>query len=337
MKMWHCARTGAIAGCLRMMTGLCLFSGLLLLNSEANGLEIVNLALPARSFQMVVYPLAKERGYMREEGIDLRVVLVNPVTSIQGMVAGDIQVTMAGSSALAALARGVAAQKVTLALNGQVLVWVLSRPEISTVEALKGKRIATQGPGAITTAMLKQVLTRHGLDPERDVTPIEVGAGNQVQALVGGAVDAAVTTVEQRYFGRDAGMRELIYFGKEMKNSWGTLATTDRLIKEQPKLALAFVKATLKAQRLIRQDRDTAIAAMTKFSGLKRDLVTRIYDDLIQTFTRDGTVDEETQKNDLAIVRAVTGSSKQIPVSAAYDFSFAREADRQLTQAGWRP
>ncbi len=337
MKIWHRVRSRGITGFLQIMIGVCLFSGLLLLSHEAVGLDIVNLALPARSFQMVVFPLAKERGYMREEGIDLRVVLVNPVTSIQGMVAGDIQFTMAGSSALAALARGVAAQKVTLALNGEVLVWVLSKPEINTVEALKGKRIATQGPGAITTAMLKQVLGKHGLDSERDVTPIEVGAGNQVQALVGGAVDAAVTTVEQRYFGRDAGMRELIYFGKEAKNSWGTLATTDRLIKAQPKLVLGFIKATLKAQRLIRQDRETALAAMTKFSGLKRDLVTRIYDDLIHTFTRDGTVDEETQKNDLAIVRTVTGSTKSIPTSAAYDFSFAREADRQLSQAGWHP
>ena len=335
--LWHRGFGKRSLISLGITAGVCLLSCWILLTEKAAGLEIVNLALPARSFQMVVYPLANARGYMREEGIDLRVVLVNPVTSIQGMVAGDIQFTMAGSSALAALARGVAAQKVALALNGEVLVWVLSKPEINTVAALKGRRIATQGPGAITTAMLKQVLAKHGLDPERDVAPIEVGAGNQVQALVGGVVDAAVTTVEQRYFGRDAGMRELIYFGKEMNNSWGTLATTDRLIKEQPKLVLAFVKATLKAQRLIRQDRETATAAMAKFSGLKRDLLSRIYDDLIHTFTRDGTVDEETQKNDLAIVRAVTGSLKVIPPSAAYDFSFAREADRQLTQAGWRP
>lgn len=286
---------------------------------------------------MVVYPLAQERGYMREEGIDLRIVLVNPVTSIQGIVAGDIQFTMAGSSALAAIARGVAAQKVILSLNGQVLVWVLSKPEITNVKALKGKRIATQGPGAISTAMLKQVLTKHGLDPERDVTAIEIGAGNQVQSLVAGVVDAAIVTGEQRYFGRDAGMRELIDFGKEVKNSWGTLATSDRLIKERPKLIAGFVKATLKAQRLIRQDRNTAITAMAKLSGLKRDLVTRIYDDLIQTFTPDGTVNEEIQRNDVTIVRAVTGSQKAIPVSSAYNFSFAKEADGELTRAGWRP
>jgi NitT/TauT family transport system substrate-binding protein len=307
------------------------------LTVEALGLEVVNLAIPAKSFQMVVFPLAQERGYMQEEGIDLKIILVNPVTSIQGMVAGDIHFSMAGGSALAALVRGVAAQKLILAMNNRVLLWLLSKPEITSIKALKGKRIATLGLGSLPTAILKEILIKNGLDPTRDVTLLDTGAGNQVRPLVAGVADAAVATGEQRYFGLDAGMRELSDFGKEVKESWGLLATTDRMIKERPKVVGAFIKATLKAMRLVHQDRATAIASMTKFSGLKRDLVVRIYDDLNQTFTRDGIVDEEAQKNDIDMTRAATGVTKQITNQQAYDFSFAREADRQLTQAGWHP
>jgi len=46
------------------------------------------------------------------------------------------------------------------------------------------------------------------------------------------------------------------------------LATTDRLIKEQPKQVGAFIRATVKALRFIRLDRDGTIAANVKFSGL---------------------------------------------------------------------
>ena len=34
----------------------------------------------------------------------------------------------------------------------------------------------------------------------------------------------------------DQGMKDLMFIGKEVKNSWGTFATSDRFIKEQPKL-----------------------------------------------------------------------------------------------------
>jgi ABC-type nitrate/sulfonate/bicarbonate transport system substrate-binding protein len=44
--------------------------------NEASGLETVNLALTNRNFQMTLYPIAQERGYMQEEGIDVKLILV---------------------------------------------------------------------------------------------------------------------------------------------------------------------------------------------------------------------------------------------------------------------
>src|ERR1041384_22618 len=67
-------------------------------------LPVVNMAVPARSFQIVIYPIAQQRCYMKEEGIDLRVIYIAPVTSIQAMLGGDIQFTGAGSSALVSIA-----------------------------------------------------------------------------------------------------------------------------------------------------------------------------------------------------------------------------------------
>jgi ABC-type nitrate/sulfonate/bicarbonate transport system substrate-binding protein len=303
---------------------------------SAQTLQTVNMAIPAKSFQMVIYPVAQQRGYMKEEGIDLRVIYIAPTTSIQAMLGGDVQFTGAGSSALVSIARASAPLKVVVATNDRVLQWLLARPNIATPMELKGKRIATTGVGAIATFMLRQILTKHGLDGNKDVNYLDTGQGNQLTALLAGAMDAAVVSVEQRYVGLDKGMKEMFFFGNEVKNSWGTLATTDKLIKENPKMVGGFVRGTLKALRYIRQDKEGTIGALLKFSGVSRQQASRVYDDLIGTFTRNGVVDEEIQKNDLNIIRQVVNANEAVPPSRAYDFSFASEADQQLNRVGWK-
>ena len=305
--------------------------------SSAQSLQIVNMAVPARSFQMVIYPIAQVKGYMKEEGLDERVIFVAPTTSIQGMLGGDVQFTGAGSSALVSMARGNTPLKVIVATNDRVLQWFVTRPEITNPKELKGKKIATTGVAAIATFMAKQVLAKHGLDGNKDVIYLDVGQGNQLAALLGGGFDAAILSVEQRYVALDKGMREMFFMGNEVKNSWGTLATTDKLIKENPKMVGGFVRATIKALRYLRQDKEGTISAMLKFSGVSRQQATRVYDDIIGTFTRNGVVDDETQRNDLNIIRQVTNTNETMPNARGYDFSFAIEADQQLNKMGWKP
>ena len=306
-------------------------------NGGGQTLQTVNMAIPSKSFQMVIYPLAQQKGYMKEEGIDLRVIYIAPVTSIQAMLGGDVQFTGAGSSALVSIARANAPLKVIVSTNDRVLQWLLTHPNITTPKELKSKRIATTGVASIATFMLKQILAKHGLDAGKDVIYLDPGTNNQLPALLAGTMDAAVLSVEQRYVGLDKGMREMFFFGNEVKNSWGTLGTTDKLIKENPKLVSAYVRATIKALRYLRQDKEGAIAALIKFSGVSRQQASRLYDDLIPTFTRNGAVDEEAQRNDLNIVRQVVNANDAVPTAKAYDFSFALEAEQQLNRAGWRP
>jgi ABC-type nitrate/sulfonate/bicarbonate transport system substrate-binding protein len=305
--------------------------------ANSQTLQTVNVAIPSKSFQMVIYPLAKARGFMKEEGIDLNVIYVSPVTSIQAMLGGDVQFTGAGSSALVSIARANAPLKVILSTNDRVLQWLLTRPNITSPKQLKSKRIATTGVASIATFMLKQILTKHGLDASKDVIYLDPGANNQLPALLAGTTDAAVLSVEQRYVGLDKGMREMFFFGNEVKNSWGTLGTTDKLIKENPNLVSAFVRATLKALRYIRHDKKGTTEALVKFSGVSLQEASRVYDDLIGTFTQNGSVDEEAQRNDLAIIRQVINGKETVPIAKAYDFSFAHEAEQQLNNAGWKP
>jgi NitT/TauT family transport system substrate-binding protein len=335
-RRWRNRRLHCIASRLILVAAIAVvLHGVL---NEANGLETVNLALTNRNFQMALYPIAQERGYMREEGIDVKLILVRSELSIQAMIAGSFQFSMAGTMGLVNVAKGGAPLKVILATNDKVLSWILSKPEVTSLKELKGKRVAVSGVTSATTIMAKQVLAKHGLDVDRDLSLINTGGtGNSIRALMAGSVDAIVASAGERYAGRPGGFRELVFVGDEVKNSWGTMATTDQLIQEKPKLVTGIVKASLKALRFIHQQREGTIATAMKFAGLDKNLATQMYDELVGTFTQNGIVDEETQRNDIEVIRQITKTAETIPIQRAYDFRFAREADRQLTQSGWRP
>jgi NitT/TauT family transport system substrate-binding protein len=315
-----------------------LLIGVLLLSGEsAFGLDRVNVTLPSKSFQFIIFPLAKDRGYMKEEGIDLNIVVMASTPGLQAVLAGEMDFTGSGSSALVAVTRGNAPLKTVLAVNDQVLQWLMVRPQYGAFKELKNKKIAVTGVAAVATFMLKKVAQKHGLDADKDLTFLALPPGQRLGALQSGVVDGGLLSSEERFAALDLGMKEILYLGKEVKNSWGTVATNDQFLKEKPKLMHGFMRALLKALRLVKQNREVAMDAMMKFSELNRELAARTYDGMIGTFTTNGSVDEETQKNDLEIVREVLKATKAVPIERAYDFSFAKKADSELTQAGWKP
>ena len=302
----------------------------------AAALETLSVVLTSKAFQYVPLVIAQERGYMKEEGLELKFVFMQNAPGLQALMANTVQFSGSGSSALVAISKGNAPLKTVLAMNDQVLQWLAVRPNIGSIKDLKGGKVATTGVASIAAFMLRNILVKYGMDA-KDVVMIDPGPVNRLPSLLSGAVDAAIVSPEERYLALDQGMKDLMFIGKEVKNSWGTFATSERFIKEQPKLMAGFSRAVLKGLRIVRQDRDGTIASVAKFSELDKSLATRMYDDLINTFTKGGYVDDETQKNDLAIVKLVAEVSHVVPPQRAYDFSFVREAEQQLNKQSWKP
>jgi ABC-type nitrate/sulfonate/bicarbonate transport system substrate-binding protein len=321
----------------KIMTWVLAVGSLLVPAGIALSLETITVALPSKSFQFVIFPLAQERGYMKEEGIDLKIAVMGSTIGIQAVLSGDAQFTGSGSSALVAVTKGDAPLRTVLAVNDRVLQWLMARPEYKSLEDLKNKKIAVSSVAAISTFMFKKVAPKYGLDANKEVTFLAMGASNRLASLLSGAVAAGMVGTEDRYAALDKGMKELMYLGKEVKNSWGTVAVSEVFINDKPKLMAGFMRALLKALRVVKQERETTIDAIATFSGIKKELAARTYDEIIGTFTANGIVDEETQRNDLDIVREIVKAKKEVPIERAYDFSFAAQADKELTRAGWRP
>lgn len=302
----------------------------------ASAIDTLSVVLTSKAFQYIPLVIAQERGYMKEEGLELKFVYMQNAPGLQALTTNAVQFSGSGSSALVAVSKGNAPLKTVLAMNDQVLQWVVVRPNIGSIKDLKGKKVATTGVASIAAYMLRNILVKYGMDA-KDVVMIDPGPVNRLPSLLSGAVEASIVSPEERYLALDQGMKDLMFIGKEVKNSWGTFATSDRFLKEQPKQMAGFARAVLKGLRVVRQDREGTIASVVKFSELDKALSTRMYDDLIGTFTKAGYVDEETQRNDLAIVKLVAEVSQVVPPQRAYDFSFVRDAERQLDKQGWKP
>ena len=308
-----------------------LFSLLITSVTAANALDTVTAALTSKAFQYVPLVIAQERGYMREEGLELKLVYMQNAAGLQALIANAVQFSGSGSSALVAISKGNAPLKTILAFNDQVLQWIVARPNIKSLSDLTGKKVATTGVASIAAYMFRNILTKNNIP--KDIVLIDPGPVNRLPSLLSGAVDAAIVSPEERYAALDQGMRDLVFIGKEVKNSWGTFATSERFIKEQPKQLAGFVRAVVKGLRVARQERESTIAAITKFSELDSALSTRMYDDLVGTFTKNGYVDEQSQKNDLAIVAQVADVMKWSR-QARLRFQFRDPSRTTAEQAG---
>ena len=76
--------------------------------------------------------------------------------------------------------------------------------------------------------MFRNILTKHNIP--KDIVLIDPVPVNRLSSLLSGAVDAAIVSPEERYAALDQGMKDLLFIGKEVKNSWGTFATSERFI-----------------------------------------------------------------------------------------------------------
>src|SRR5215208_4514108 len=116
----------------KTITSAVLFS-FLLASVTAHALDTVTAALTSKAFQYVPLVIAQDRGYMKEEGLELKLVYMQNAPGLQALIANAVQFSGSGSSALVAISKGNAPLRTVLAFNDQVLQWMVARPNIKTL------------------------------------------------------------------------------------------------------------------------------------------------------------------------------------------------------------
>lgn len=166
----------------------------------------------ARAISVGATLYAIEKGYFKEAGIKLEMEYINSSADVMAMVAqNQYQIVEGGISAglFNAIDKGLPVSIVADRTSSPLYHNIMLRPElkdkIKSARDLKGKVIASNGAGSISTYETGKVLEAHGLtlqDVEIKVIPFtQMGL-----ALKNGAVDAALLIPPFTYQVRDQGL-----------------------------------------------------------------------------------------------------------------------------------
>ncbi len=313
---------------------------LLSIASTAMAQELVKVPvqIPAITPAVSAFALARDRGYYKQEGLDVQLVQIPSALGMQALLAGNIKFSTAGGSGLLPILRG-APVKYAFTTFSRPMFWLYAKPEIRSVEMLKGKKVGVSGIGSGPDSLLREMLKRSGLEGGRDVVILPVGSGTgRFYALQAGSVDAAMLSVPANLLAQDAGYRELVSFlNEEWIELQGTVNVTDQLLATDPLLVEKFLRATLKGFIHFRDLRTPSIANLARFLRTKEDAVARIYDLMRPSLTQDGIVSEDIQRKSLEHVVDRVGLKEAPRLEKIFDYSMVAKVRNELRGKGWRP
>jgi len=168
----------------------------ILLGSQvhAQGLKKITWGQTSISSSQWIPWIAKDAKLYEKYGLDVDIVYLRGGSgdTSKAIVAGSIFAAPV-TTATVMTANLAGADLTTIAHTVKaVQSKVLSRPELKRPEDIKGKRLASSGLGSLGDFLHRVVIKRHGINPEREVTWLTIGAPpDRLAALDAKLVDAA--------------------------------------------------------------------------------------------------------------------------------------------------
>jgi NitT/TauT family transport system substrate-binding protein len=322
-------------------SGVKAFSVFVLLVSFATAAEARKVSMAVATFSQSVLPMvvAQEKGYFREEDLDVELILMTASVANMALLGGNVDFISSGPSVVGAIARGAPLRFVFICFN-RPMHWLYGKPEIKDVKGLKGKKIGVSAIGSSSQFLVQEILKRHGLDSGRDVTILGVGTtANRYAALQTGTIDATNLTPPFNFRAQESGLRELVAYVEQdyLVEPAGAIVVRENLFQSDPLLLEKFIRGTLKGLLHIRQNRAGTIPILGKLMKIQTDMAAKIYDLVLPGLTADGTINSELQKKVLEFVSKVQGIKEPAVAEKIYDFAPVRKIRADLDARKWKP
>ena len=164
--------------------------------SQAQAPERVLITHSSESISITPLIYGIEKGFYRREGIDLQFRVLRGELAVSSIVGGkDVDYMYGAGTAVTAAVRGLPMKVVSHDFKS-LLFYLIGNPRVQSGQELKGKKVAVaslSGTGALATRASLRAL---GVDPDKDVTLIVIGAASvRMAALEAGSVEAAIMPV----------------------------------------------------------------------------------------------------------------------------------------------
>ncbi len=218
--------------------------------------------------------VTEEGKLFQKNGIDPEILYLQTTLGQTAMIAGEIDMCVYSASLLApARLQGADVVMVVSFLNKPIYRLVV-RPEIRTVADLKGKRLGITRFGTVTDWTTRLLVSRLGLDPERDVTLVQVGDVPVLLTALSAAktIDGAI--IQPPYYVKAvaSGMHVLANMQEmDIPVQQTGLNTTQKFIARSPDIVRRAVKSIIEGIHLMRTNPGIAKRAIARRMQIKNE------------------------------------------------------------------
>ena len=301
------------------------------IGAQAQGIIKIKMAQPGHDNYGIPIYLADKLGYFKDEGLEVEFVnFKSSPLSVAAMLAGEVQFTLTSyDQALKMYEKGRILKN--LLTTTEKHPWaIISRPEINTVDELKGKTISAKMPGSGPRAFVSTILIRYGLNPEKDVKFAALPGPAIIPSYENGAIDATFGSgnLKAELLARGAKVLVDMNNPEQHREILGTdtyplkvVMATAEYIKKNPKIVQHFINAVVKAMKW-EQIQDSATIAEAVAPYLLGPQNEEIIEDIRQAFSHDGIISSAGHESIEKITIDVGLIEKPIDMNEVVDQSF---------------
>jgi ABC-type nitrate/sulfonate/bicarbonate transport system substrate-binding protein len=303
--------------------------------SQRTKLEPLNVSYAAHVSSHSPLWIAKEAGLFEKYGLNVNVIYVYGVLSVNALLAGDVHVAVASSSAaIAGAAKG--APITIVGAFGFIPFKLVARPSITSIQQLKKKTIGTSRPGASPDFALRRLLPKMGINPDQDVAIIPAGPGSKerMQVMLLGKIDATLASPWD--------ISELAMQGQKVSvladlPEWGiftsgnAISTTPSFLKNYRHRVKSFLMAVSEAIWLGRKNKDVAFRVFRKYLNLDNPKLLEIHhrDVLLGSMYPKPYIKEEAVEFEIESLSATIPALKGRKPEEFMDSSLLREIEKE--------
>jgi NitT/TauT family transport system substrate-binding protein len=236
---------------------------------------------------------------------------------------GDVAFTTSFVSTFRGILQGLPLKLVMVGQKKGVY-FLIASPEIKDVQDLRGKTLGVSTMRGTDHLVTEELLRAKGLDPSL-LRAVALGdTAVRAQSVAAGVVQAVTVSPPHDLTLQKMGFHVLAG-PPEIGLPASGLFTSDRLIKENPQVVRRTLRALMKANRFIADNRDQTIGVLLQWIPQSLEIAARSYDLELKATTRDG------QMSDVELESLIDRlGDKKKPLAEVRDFSHVRQALTEL-------
>ncbi len=313
------------------MKTACLISLILLLYcAPGHAADKLRIGFPDLAAQFVPLPLGEKRGFFRDEGIQAEFIRIRPAISSAALVSGEIDYDAVIGNGIGAAIRGLPVKVVAVYMPAAPIA-IIARPELKSVQELKGQAIGLNTFGGTLESLARLIVKHFGLDPDKDVKFLATGTvDSRFAAMKQGLTAATLGSPPLDILGKKLGFIVLARAHELFSFPASGLVASIKKIKEKPDEVKRVIKAGIKANRYIQQNREGTIQVMLEWLKIDKEMAAVTYDSVAKAFNQDGSVPEKGLRLAIDEAKRIGKVDRDVSFGEVSDLSILREAQKEL-------